>query len=182
MRALVTYGVATVMVLATAIPARARSWDVCINPSVDLNASTEAPIINVPMFFSAVATASPEGTFHQSTMASPLLNCTTHATPVGTFYAKGALVANLPTEIAKNLKDVFYVDWHFRIDGTGQFGTSGLVKSGDPGVTYNQIITGGITGGAGGLVPATGTASVVILSNAGDTFGDTVDAFNVTVP
>jgi hypothetical protein len=177
MRALVTYGVVTVMVLATAMPAMARSWDVCINPSADLNASTEAPG-GVPMFFSAVANVFPKNTFHQSTMASPQLNCTTNATPVGTFYVKGALVANLPTEIAKNLKDVFYVDWQFRIDGTGQFGTSGLVKSGDPGVTYNQIITGG----NGGLVPATGTASVVILSNAGDTFGDTVDTFRITVP
>jgi hypothetical protein len=73
--------------------------------------------------------------------------------------------------MAKSLRDVFYVDWQFRIDGKGQFGTSGLVKSGDPGVTYFQIITGG----AGGLAPATGGVSVLILSNAGDTFGDTVD-------
>ena len=152
MRALVTYGLAAVMVLAGAMPAMARSWDVCIDPGTDLNASTEAPITNVPMFFSAVANIYPMGTFHQSIMASPLLNCTTNVAPVGTFFAKGALVANLPTEIAKALKDVFYVDWQFRIDFKGQFGTSGLVKSGDPGVTYFQLITGG----AGGLVPATG--------------------------
>jgi len=178
MRALVTYGLAAVMVLAGAMPAMARSWDVCIDPSTDFNASTEAPITNVPMFFSAVANIYPKGTFHMSTMASPQLNCTTSAAPVGTFFAKGALVANLPTVTAKELRDVFYVDWQFRIDGKGQFGTSGLVKSGDPGVTYKQILTGG----SGGLVPATGSASVLILTNAGDTFGDTVDTIRVTVP
>lgn len=177
MRALVTYGLAAVMVLAGAMPAMAVSWDVCINPSTDFNASTETPITNVPMFFSAAANIYPKGTFHKSTMASPQLNCTTSAAPVGTFFAKGALVANLPTVIAKKLRDVFYVDWLFRIDFRGQFGTSGLVKSGDPGVTFFQLITGGspsLVGGDGGV-------SVLILTNAGDTFGDTVDTIRVTL-
>jgi hypothetical protein len=177
MRTLFTYGMAAIILLAGAMPAMARSWDVCIDPTTDLNASTEAPG-GTPMFFSAVANVYPKGTFHQSTNVSPLLSCNVNANPVGTFFAKGALVANLPISTSKNLKDVFYVDWQFRIDGRGQFGTSGLVKSGDPGVTYGQIVTGGF----GGVAPASGNASVLILSNAGDTFGDTVDAFRITVP
>jgi hypothetical protein len=131
MRTLMRYGLAAVMVMATAMPGMAGTWDVCINPSTDFNASTEA-VSGVPVFFSAVANVYPKKTFHQSTPASPQLNCNTTATPVGTFYARGALVANLPTVMAKSLTDAFYVDWHFRIDGVGQFGTSGLVKSGDP--------------------------------------------------
>lgn len=175
MRALVVYGLAAVMALATAVPAMARSWDVCIVPATDLNVSTEI-VDSAPVFFSAVANVYPKGTFHQSIQSSPQLNCNTPAKAVGTFFARGALVANLPADAG--LDDEFYVDWHFRIDSKGQFGTTGLVKSGDPGTTYPQLITGGI----GGLASAKGKATVLILSSAGDSFGDTVDVFRITVP
>ena len=95
------------MALATAMPAMVRSWDVCIDTSTDLNASTEAPITNVPMFFSAVANIYPKGTFHQSAMASPQLNCTTNVALVGTFFAKGALVANLRQQSQKHSQMYF---------------------------------------------------------------------------
>jgi hypothetical protein len=177
MRALVTYGVATVMVVATAMPAMARSWDVCINPATDLNVSSENAS-GVPFFFSAVANVYPSGTFHEGTSGSPILNCSTPASPVGTFFAKAALVANLPTEVTEKLTDVFFVDWLFRINGKGYFATTGPVPSGDPGTTYVQIFTGS----NGGLAPATGKAKVRTLSNAGDTFHDTVDSFRITTP
>jgi hypothetical protein len=68
------------------------------------------------------------------------------------------------------------VDWHFSIGTFGQFGTSGTVKSGNPGVTFNQIVTGSI----GGLTSGK-HATVLVLSNAGDNFKDTVDIFQITV-
>jgi hypothetical protein len=69
------------------------------------------------------------------------------------------------------------VDWHFRIIGIGQFGTSGFVESGNPGVSFGQIITGSFGG-----VPASGPATVLVVSNAGDKFKDTVDIYEITVP
>jgi hypothetical protein len=173
MKALIEYGLAAVIVLATAMPAMARSWDVCIDPAADLNATTENAS-GLPLFFSAAANIYPRGTFVKSTNSSPLTSCTTSATAVGTFFAKGALVANLPKA---GTSDVFYVDWHFRI-GTRAFDTSGLVESGNPGDTYPQTITGG----NGGLAPAIGKATVTILSNAGDSTGATVDAFRIRLP
>lgn len=177
MQALIKYGLAAVMLVATAMPAMARSWDVCIDPAADLNISGENAG-GVPFFFSAVVNIYPSGTFHEGTSGSPILNCSTAAAPVGTFFAKGALVANLPTEVSEKLTDVFFVDWVFRISGKGFFATTGPVHSGDPGTTYNQILTGS----TGGLAPATGKAKVLTLSNAGDTFKDLVDSFRVTVP
>lgn len=87
-------------------------------------------------------------------------------------------MGNLPTITGQSLKDVFFVDWVFRITGRGKVVTSGTVKSGDPGTTYEQVVTGS-TFGEG---PASGRASVLVLSNAGDTFGDAVDSFRITVP
>jgi hypothetical protein len=70
MRTLMRYGLAAVMVMATAMPGMAGTWDVSINPSTDFNASTEA-VSGVPVFFLAVANVYPKKTFHQSTPASP---------------------------------------------------------------------------------------------------------------
>ena len=97
---------------------------------------------------------------------------------VRTFFVKGSLEGNLPTETGQNLTDVFFVDWLFRITGKGLVSTTGPVKSGDPGTTYAQLITGS----SGGLAPATGHGTVTVLSNAGDTFGDTVDSFRIRLP
>ncbi len=176
MKGLFKYGVAAAMIVATAMPAMARSWDVCLT-AADENASTET-VDGLPLFFSAVANVYANGTFHKGTGASPILNCSTPATPIGTFFAKGSLVANLPTEVSETLDDVFFVDWQFRINGKGQIVTSGPVKSGEPGDTYVQIITGA----SGGLAAATGKATVLILSNQGDSAGDLVDSFRITVP
>ena len=186
MRARFVYGLAAVMVLANAMPAMATSWDVCLKPVAvesggDLNVSVEGETVGanvLPIFFSTVVNVYPAGTFQQSTAASPRVSCTTHTAPVGTFFARAGLVANLPTAISKKLTDVYYVDWHFRIAGRGQFGTSGVVKSVNPGVSFIQIVTGS----SGGLTPTTGTAEVLVLSNAGDKFNDTVNTFRITVP
>jgi hypothetical protein len=181
MRARFVFGLAAAMVLANAVPAIATTWDVCFKPAAvesggDLNVSVEGEMVGttvLPIFYSTVVNVYPTGTFHLSTAAQT--SCTTNKAPVGTFFARADLVANLPTAVSKKLTDVYYVDWHFSI-GTGQFGTSGTVKSGNPGVTFNQIVTGSI----GGLT--TGKhATVLVLSNAGDKFKDTVDIFQITV-
>jgi hypothetical protein len=181
MRARFVFGLAAAMVLANAVPAMATTWDVCFKPAAvesggDLNVSVEGEMVGttvLPIFYSTVVNVYPTGTFHLSTAAQT--SCTTNKAPVGTFFARADLVANLPTAVSKKLTDVYYVDWHFSI-GTGQFGTSGTVKSGNPGVTFTQIVTGSI----GGLT--TGKhATVLVLSNAGDKFKDTVDIFQITV-
>ena len=182
MRARFVFGLAAAMLLANAVPAMATSWDVCFRPFAvesggDLNVAVEGEMVGttvLPIFYSTVVNVYPTGTFHLSTAAQK--SCTTNKAPVGTFFARADLVANLPTAVSKKLNDVYYVDWHFSI-GTGQFGTSGTIKSGNPGVTFNQIVTGR----SGGLTAAN-TAIVLVLSNAGDTFKDTVDIFQITVP
>lgn len=183
MRARYVFGLAAAMVLANAVPAMATSWDVCFKPVAvesggDLNVAIEGETVGttvLPIFYSTVVNVYPTGTFHQSTGA-PQTSCTTNKAPVGTFFARADLVANLPTAVSKKLTDVYYVDWHFSIGTFGQFGTSGTVKSGNPGVTFNQIVTGSI----GGLTSGK-HATVLVLSNAGDNFKDTVDIFQITV-
>jgi hypothetical protein len=186
MRARFVCGLAAAMLLVKAMPAMATSWDICLKPVAvesggDLNVSVEGETVGsnvLPIFFSTVVNVYPAGTFEQSTAATPRVSCNTHAAPVGTFFARAGLVANLPTAISKKLTDVYYVDWLFRIAGTGQVGTSGVIKSVNPGVSFLHIITGS----SGGLTAATGTAEVLVLSNAGDKFHDTVDAFEISVP
>lgn len=173
MKRLISYGLAGALLLATAMPALARSWDVCLDPAHDLNPSTEA-VGGLPLFFAAVAKIYPAGTFKQATSASPLTTCTTDAKVVGTFFAMGGLVANLPD---KGAKDVFYVQWHFRINNQGAFDTGGPVESGNPGDTYPQTITGATRG----LAPAKGAATVKILAADG-VENSTVNAFRVRVP
>jgi hypothetical protein len=184
MRARFVFGLAAAMVLANAVPAMATSWDVCFKPAAvesggDLNVSTEGETVGttvLPIFFSTVVYVYPAGTFQPSTKA-PRTSCTTNTAPVGTFLAKAGLVANLPTAISGRLPYVYYVDWHFKIIGKGQFGTSGFVESGNPGVTFSQIVTG-----SSGGVSASGPAIVLVVSNAGDKFKDTVDIYRITVP
>src|SRR5215471_4603903 len=146
MRARFVCGLAAAMILAKAMPAMATSFDVCLKPLAvesggDLNVSVASETVGgvvVPVSFSTVVNVYPAGTFSQSTAASPRRSCTTQTTPVGTFFARAGLVANLPTATIKKLTDVYYVDWLFRIEGRGQFGTSGVVKSGNPGIAFIQ--------------------------------------------
>jgi len=178
MRTRFVVGLAAAMVLANAVPVMAQSWDVCFKPAAvesggDLNVSTEGETVGtsvLPIFFSTVVLVYPAGTF-QPSINAPRTSCTTNAFPVGTFLARANLVANLPAAKIFKLPYVYYVDWHFKIFGIGQFGTSGFVNSGDPGVTFVQIVTGSSTAG----IPATGPAGVLVISNAGDKFKDTVD-------
>jgi hypothetical protein len=170
MKKLSNWGLAAAFLVATAMPAMAKSWDVCIDPSKDLNASSESVATGVPLFFTAVAPIFPAGTF---SVSMSQLSCTTAAASVGTFMAKGGGVSNLPTVT----NEVFFVDWNFVFKAGGAFDTSGPVRAVAPGSTYSQTITGSI----GGKAAATGKAVVKVLSSVGSGTS-TVDAFRITVP
>ena len=186
MRARFVVGLAAAMVLANAVCAMAaQSWDVCFKPAAvesggDLNVSIDGETVGttvLPIVYSTVVYAYPAGTFQPSTK-SARTSCATHALAVGTFLARANLVANLPTATFGRLPYVYYVDWHFDIVDIGQFGTSGYINSGNPGVSFNQTITGS----SGGTLPASGPANVLVVSNAGDKFKDTVNIYRITVP
>lgn len=186
MRARFVYGLAVAMViLAKAMPAMALSWDVCFKPAAvesggDLNVSVASETVSgtvVPVSFSTTVFVHPAGTFQPSTKA-PRTSCSTDAPLVGTFLARGNLVANLPTAILGRFPYMYFEDWHFDIVDVGQFGTSGYVDSGNPGVSFVHIITGS----TGSQIPASGAATVLVVSNAGDKFKDTVNIYRITVP
>ena len=96
---------------------------------------------------------------------------------VGTFFAFGGLVAGLPVSITANANDVFYVVWHFRINGKGAFDTTGIVRSSS---TYSQTITGSTNPG---LVPTHGIATITNLTTGTASTGPApLAAFKITTP
>jgi hypothetical protein len=106
-----------------------------------------------------------------------LLARTIGKTPVGTFFAFGGLVAGLPQSSTASPSDLFYVVWHFRIDGKGGFDTTGPVRSTS---TYVQTITGSTNPG---LVPTHGAAKVTNLSTGTASTGPSpLAAFKITTP
>ncbi len=110
MRALVTYRLAAVMVFTGAMPAMARSSDVCIDlaRTLTLRRKLRSPMC---LCFLGVRNIYPRGTFHRSVMASPLIELHHQRGPGSvSFFTKGALMANLPTEVAKALEEMYYID------------------------------------------------------------------------
>ena len=179
MKAIVKCVLAVALVLATALPAMAGSWDVCIDPTTDINlpfeftSSTPAPANAVQLFFSAVAFFYPPGTFTSSSLST----CKTDVTKLGRFFAKGAVVNNLPDD---NAVHDFFADWYFQFDAGGSFSTTGPVPHASKlpaGTMYRQTITGSF----GGRAAATGKAVITVISTA-TLDGATVDAFNISVP
>jgi hypothetical protein len=169
MKSLIKYGLAAAMVFATAMPAMARSWVVCVDTTKDARFSTEATAGN-NLFFAAAAPIYPVTT--DTTTAT---NCTpamlNNATQVGTFFTIGGGINGLPQSTTPDLADMFFVLWHFRITGSGAFDTTGPVRSG----TYAQTIIGSTNPG---LVPTHGKAIVTTLT----TGAATVLAFRITTP
>src|SRR5258706_8382124 len=160
MKSLIKYGLAAAMLVATAMPAMARSWVVCVDQNKDARASSET-VSGAPVFFVGAAPVYPGGT--DVSIATDCSPATIGKTPVGTFFAFGGLVAGLPQSSTASPSDVFYVVWHFRIDGKGGFDTTGPVRSTS---TYLQTITVSTNPGlvpthAADRVtnPSTGTAS-----------------------
>src|SRR5262249_30291024 len=122
MKGIVKCVLAVALVLASALPAMARSWDVCIDPATDINlpfeflvpgnGTTVPPSSPVQQFFSAVAFFYPAGTF----TSDRLQTCHTNATQLGRFFAKGAVVFNLPDD---NGVHDFFADWYFQFNAKG---------------------------------------------------------------
>jgi hypothetical protein len=178
MKRLISYGLAAGMMLATTMPAMARSWVVCLNQSKDARFSTETSVVGtatLPNFFVGAAPIYPGNTVTTTATA-----CTPaalgNATQVGTFFALGGLVAGLPQSTPPNTNDGFLVIWHFRINGKGAFDTTGPTRTT---LTYPQTITGSTNPG---LVPNHGTAIVRNLNNGTTSTTASVLTFKITTP
>ena len=139
------YGLAMVLTAVLASPALARRFDVCVNPATDVVPDPAG--LSTGDGFVAVGIIVPGGTIPNGGV--PLCSDIV-GERIGTFFARGRIVAGLPNAA---LDDLAYVDWQFRIDGRGAIDTSGPVKTTR---TYPQTIVGA----TGGLGPAKGRALV----------------------
>jgi hypothetical protein len=144
MKKLLSYGFVAALVLFTALPALAKSFDVCLDAGDD--------VVNV-FNFAAVASIYPGGTVTSSTMA---VTCSSLSPrPIGTFFAQGVAVSELPKASST---DSLYVVWHFRINGLGAFDTTGPTETT---ARYPQTIIGSTNLF---LSPSSGTATVTNLA------------------
>lgn len=169
MKSLIKYSLAVAMVFATAMPAFAKSWVVCVDTTKDARFSTEATAGN-NLFFAAAAPIYPGNTV--TTTATDCTPATLKATQVGTFFTIGGGINGLPQSTPPDLTDLFFVLWHFRITGRGAFDTTGPVRSS---AKYPQTIIGSSNPG---LVPTHGNATVTNLT----TGAATILAFKITTP
>jgi hypothetical protein len=144
MNKILSYGFAAALVLFTALPALANSYDVCLDQGDD--------VVN-GFNFAAVASVYPGGTVSKSTAG---VECSAlSASPIGTFFAQGVAVSELPKASAT---DSLYVVWHFRINGQGAFDTTGPTETT---ATYPQTIIGSTNIF---ISPPTGQATVTNLA------------------
>jgi hypothetical protein len=176
---LAKWGMAAALVMATAIPATAGSWDVCIARK-NINTPTDQVNIRGTIYseFTAItAPLWPGGTFTvgQLTSCSP---ANPKATPVGMFFARASAVGNLPANQGLADPDLYLVEWYFRFASGGAFSTMGPVRGVPDGSTYPQTITGVF----GDRTTAPGKAVITVLSSSSGVSGTAVDAFNITVP
>ena len=177
MKTLIKFGLAAAMVFATAMPAMAKSWVVCLDQNKDARFSDEKTpaVTGTPDFFVGAAPVYPGGA--NVSTATDCTPATVGRAAVGTFFAFGGLVAGLPVSITANANDVFYVVWHFRINGKGAFDTTGIVRSSS---TYSQTITGSTNPG---LVPTHGFATITNLPTGTASTGTApLAAFKITTP
>jgi hypothetical protein len=174
------YGLATVMVFATAMPAMARSWVVCVDQSKDARFSSETSLVGTPPAATPNFFVGAGAVYGGGTDVSTATLCTpagvNRPAAIGTFFAFGGLVAGLPQSITADASDLFYVVWHFRINGAGAFDTTGIVRATS---TYLQTITGSTNPG---LVPTHGKATVTNLTNGTSATTKVLLTFRITTP
>jgi len=174
MKSLIRYGLAAALLFATAMPAMARSWVVCVDQNKDARGSTET-VSGSPVFIVAAAPVYPGGA--NVSTATDCTPATIGRAQVGTFFAFGGLVAGLPQSTPPNPNDLLYVIWHFRINGIVAFDTTGPVRSS---TSYAQDITGSSNTL---LVPNHGTATVTNLATGTASTGPApLAAFKITTP
>jgi hypothetical protein len=173
MKSFIKYGLAAAMMFATAMPAMARSWVVCVDQSKDVRGSTEVtgPL---PNFFVGAAPVYPGGA--DVSTATDCTSTTIGKPQVGTFFAFGGLVNGLPQSTPPDMSDQFLVIWHFRITGSGAFDTTGPTRSSS---TYSQTIIGSTNPG---LVPTHGAAKITNLGNGTTASTGVVLTFKITTP
>ena len=176
MKGLIKYALVAAMVFATAMPAMAASWVVCIDENKDFRPSTQTVGSPPnPLFFVAAAPI-----YSGDTDVSAATDCTPATVgqaQLGTFFAFGGLVAGLPQSTTPDPNDEFEVVWHFRITDFGNFNTAGSVRS-TP--TYNQVITGSTNPG---LVPNRGIAMITnLMTGKASTGPAPLVAFRITTP
>lgn len=156
-RTLVLIVAVTISVMAQA--AWAVTVDVCVNPVTDARFDTTGTL------FTGSAPIYAGGTIAQSNSA---IDCTKiTATPIGTFFTVGGVVAGLP---ASDPKDVAMVTWHFRL-AKGSFDTAGPTQgNGAGGATPGQTYPQTVIGSTFGVAPANGQATVTVLDTTGFAF------------
>jgi hypothetical protein len=185
MKSLMKYGLAAAMVFATAMPAMARSWVVCVDQSQDARFSTETSLVGTPPAATPNFFVGAGAVYGGGTDVSNATACTpagvNRPAAIGTFFAFGGLVAGLPQSITADTNDLFYVVWHFRINGAGihgagAFDTTGIVRGTS---TYPQTITGSTNPG---LVPTHGKATVTNLTNGTSATTKVLLTFRITTP
>jgi len=155
MKTLSRYGLAVAMVYAIAMPAMAKTIDVCVTATDILEDAT-------PAFFTAAAPFFPNGT-----IADGVTNCPA-AGSIGTFYTAGGFL----NPKADTNGNAAFATWDFIFDKGGNFVTVGPVNAT---ADYTQTIVGG-----NGGVPKSGKIKVHSFSPG--LGGDVAFAFSVTYP
>jgi hypothetical protein len=102
MKSLIKYSLAAAMVFATAMPAMAKSWVVCLDQNQDARFSSETTSVGTPPaltpnFFVGAAPVYPGGA--NVSTATDCTPATVGRAAVGTFFAFGGLVEGLPVSI-----------------------------------------------------------------------------------
>lgn len=127
-----------------------RTFDVCVDGTPGTGG---ARLTNFPPAagdrVTAVGMMLPAGTLPPVDNAGDDNCAAFQSRKIGTFFVNGTFVSGfnflpnpLPLPQAAG-DDLAYVQWHFRVDGTGAFETSGPIKQFVQGGTYPQVLTGG---------------------------------------
>jgi hypothetical protein len=139
-----------------------KEFDVCVDPATDVVPDHLGPVGTFPAAgdgFVAVGIIVPVGVIPTTAAGGTPPACSTFANArIGTFFARGRIVAGLPSAEAD---DLAYVSWHFRLAG-GDVETAGPVKTTS---TYRQLVVG-----KSGRVDTGREVQVVVLDPSGFQF------------
>jgi hypothetical protein len=155
MKSLIRYGLAAAMLFAIAMPAMAKTIDVCVS-AVDVNEDS-----------SAVAFTAAAPFFKSGTLADGQSTCPTTTDAIGTFYTAGGFFA----ATADTNGNAGFATWVFIFASGGKFVTAGIVNAT---ADYTQTITG-----ANGGFPNSGKIKVHNFTTTGTAVAF---AFSVTYP
>jgi hypothetical protein len=137
MKSLIRYGLAAVMLFAIAMPAMAKTIDVCVTGATDVAEDSSKT------FFTAAAPF-----FTKGTIEDGVTECPARMDSIGTFYTAGGFFA--PT--ADTNGNAGFATWVFIFAKGGKFVTAGIVNAT---ADYTQTITG-----ANGGFPNSGKVTV----------------------